>query len=100
MALGTLTAQLQGLNEWEALLNRVGWPVLIIFVIGFMAVRVGKWLAPRIDKLVDTHLGFVESLKGELKSIDGKVAQANDKLDEIVVRLTPHDRSSDRSRGK
>lgn len=89
MQFGTLTMQLEGLtlSQWEAVLNRVGWPVLIIFAFGFLAVRVGKWLAPRIDKLVDAHLGFVESLKGELKSIDGKVSQTNEKLDDLAARL-------------
>lgn len=73
--------QMEQLSEWEALLNRVGWPILILFAVGLVAWKVGKFLAPQIERIVNAQVAFIDGLKIKLDSIDGKLDRLHEKVD-------------------
>lgn len=81
MTLATLTAQVEGLDQWEALLNRVGWPILILFAVSVVVWKVGKFLAPQVERIVNAQVAFIDGLKVKLDSIDGKIDQLHAKVD-------------------
>lgn len=57
------------LNEYGTLvflLDRYGIPVLVVAVLCWTILRTAKWLAPRIDRLVDRHDRLVNALESEL----------------------------------
>jgi hypothetical protein len=80
----TLTAQLESLPEWEGLLNRVGWPILLLFAVGLAAWKVGRFLAPQVERIVNAQVAFIEGLKSKLDAMDGKLSSIDGKVDDLI----------------
>jgi hypothetical protein len=49
--------------DWADLIAKVGFPAAFAFGMGYGLYRVGQWLAPRGDKVVDAHLTFLANLQ-------------------------------------
>ena len=80
--------------EYFAALDRFGVAVCVLIAIGVTAWRVGKWMGPRVDKVVDSHVGFVSKVGDQVeRQTDCLLALSRvqelhgDKLNEIHQRL-------------
>lgn len=57
-------------NDWESIANRWGLPILLLLAVGWAVWKVARWLAPRIDRLVDSHVGFVNAIEGRVENLE------------------------------
>jgi len=48
---------------WFAMVRAVGWPTILLFVVGFAGYRFTVWFEPRASKVIDTHVETVGSLR-------------------------------------
>lgn len=50
------------MTEWIGIVQSVGFPVASLAFIGYGAIRITQWLAPRVDGLIDAHKGFLNCI--------------------------------------
>lgn len=84
-----------------SMLDRHGWPVVILICIAIIAHRFAKWAAPKADKLLDGHTRFVETITEEspkqteaidrmsvaVQSINNRLELIEPKVDQIHQRV-------------
>ncbi len=80
--------------EYLDAVDRFGVAVTLLIAIGVTAWRVVKWLAPRVDKVVDSHVSFVSKVGDQVERqtdcmiVMSRGVEANgNKLDEIHKKL-------------
>lgn len=61
------TVGLVAAGEWSALAERAGIPVLFVFLLVWLAVRVGSWAAPYFRDAFNLHKDFVVSVKSAVE---------------------------------
>jgi len=47
---------------WVKILDRHGWPTVLVFVIGMALWNFTTWIQPRFDKMLDNHFETVKQL--------------------------------------
>lgn len=50
--------------------SNFGVPVAILLCGGFVGWRAATWLAPRVDKMIDRHITFVDTATSKLNNIE------------------------------
>jgi hypothetical protein len=84
----------QAADSWLSLADRFGFPAALVVgllvIIVIATIKVGRWAAPRADKLLDAHLAFIGKASentdkvvagvGDLEQLHGVTHR---KLDEI-----------------
>jgi hypothetical protein len=81
-----------GTTDWEAVLNRWGLPILLLIVVGWAAWKVVEWLAPRFDRLIDSHVDLVETLKTRV----GNIEETNEEMKAHVANLARNSEEANR----
>ena len=56
------------MSEWFAALDRFGVAVCVLIAAGLATWRIGRWMGPRVDKVVDSHVGFVSKVGDQVES--------------------------------
>ena len=56
--------------DWQQLLQNFGVAVTIIIFFGFCLISFARWVAPRLDKLVDRVLLFLDRVTDESNRLD------------------------------
>jgi hypothetical protein len=51
------------MTDWLTIFDRYGFPGLIIGLMAFAIYMLGRWLAPRAERLIDTHLALLTILQ-------------------------------------
>lgn len=74
--------------DWEAVLNRWGLPILLLMAVGWAVWKVARWLAPRFDRLADSHVDLVETLKDRVGKLEDNSEEANRLLRSIDQKVT------------
>ena len=81
-------------NYFEAL-DRFGVAVSLLIAIGVTSWRVGKWMGPRVDKVVESHVEFVSKVGDQVERqteclivLSKNQELHGTKLDEIHKKLT------------
>lgn len=62
-------------EAWAALIERVGFSAAIIGMIAYAIRSVSKWAAPVAEKMLNSHVQFVEGTHNAVSSIKETVAQ-------------------------
>lgn len=82
------------MSEWFAALDRFGVAVCVLIAAGLATWRIGRWMGPRVDKVVDSHVGFVSKVGDQVeRQTDCLLALSRvqelqgGKLDEIHQKL-------------
>lgn len=57
---------------------------ILIFLIGWGLLLIGKWVAPKVDLLIDTHVEMVKNTDARLGNVEDKITN----LSEIQFRQT------------
>jgi len=57
---------------------------IVLFFIGWGVLLVARWAAPKIDKIVDTHVDFVKNTDARLGNVEDKITN----LDDVAARQT------------
>jgi hypothetical protein len=78
---------LQG-TDWEGVLNRWGLPILLLLVVGWAVWKLARWIAPRIDRIVDSHVKFVDSLDQRVGKLEDGGEEAIRLLRSIDQKVT------------
>ncbi|CAB4177858.1 hypothetical protein UFOVP1004_31 [uncultured Caudovirales phage] len=80
--------------EYFEALDRFGVAVCALIAMGVTAWRVGKWMGPRVDKVVESHVCFVAKVGNQVERqtdclmVLAKVQEVHgDKLSEIHRKL-------------
>lgn len=66
-----------------------GVPVVVLCVMAVAVYRSARWCAPRVDKLVDGHLAFLQKTSDSLEQTKSTVMETHDRVKDIhkaVVR--------------
>lgn len=92
----TLTEQLPA---WEAILNRWGLPIVILIVVAYAVYRATRWLGPRADRLIESHLHLVDTLETKLVATEANTSQAVKRLEQIEATVEEIDSKIDRLKG-
>ena len=50
--------------------SNFGVPVSILLCLGYAVYRASYWLTPRIDKMIDRHITFVDTATAKLNNIE------------------------------
>lgn len=69
--------------DLEGLLNRWGLPLVLLGAVGFAVWKLMRWMEPRANRLVDSHVDLVETLKKRLEQIEENSEEANKRLESI-----------------
>ena len=91
----TLTERgLFSVEWWETAINRVGLPLVLLALAAYLAWRIGRWLQPRLDRLLDSHLEFINKLDERMDVMGERIShlaevqgESNRKLSELVEEL-------------
>lgn len=83
----TIEAEVIQAFDWGAFAEKWGYPSLLLIGVGYGIYRGLRWLAPRIDKLVDSHIALVDSLKDKLAKLESNSNDANEILSSIEKEL-------------
>lgn len=68
--MGTLQTELD-LSAFSELVNVFGTPLAILVILGLAVVRTAKWIAPRVDRIVDRQIAFIDSVDNRLDAFTG-----------------------------
>lgn len=55
------------MTEWLGAIDRFGVAVCVLIATGLTIWRLGKWMGPRVDKVVDAHVGFVAKVGDQVE---------------------------------
>lgn len=66
----------QDVGTFSALLDKHGWPAVIVLLLVVAAVVVARWFAPRLDGLFTTHRQFVDGIGAQ----QAKILQTQESL--------------------
>jgi hypothetical protein len=80
---------------WVKMLDRHGWPTVLVFVIGMALWNFTTWIQPRFDKMLDNHFETVKQLtetqeklvniaESEVKKTD-VISQKVDDVHRVIV---------------
>jgi hypothetical protein len=82
------------MTEYFSAIDRFGVAVSILIAMGVTFWRVGKWMGPRVDKVVESHVNFVVKVGDQVErqtdclAVLTKVQEVHgDKLNEIHEKL-------------
>lgn len=60
------------------LLNEHGWPAASVGLILYAIQRFAKYATPRVDKLIDAHIGLIETLKTTMNDQGEKIHEIHE----------------------
>lgn len=62
-------------SGFGALFQTYGFPGGLLLILATTGWRVGKWLAPRVERGIDAHLALIESLDETVDELHGLVPE-------------------------
>jgi len=72
---------------WLQVLQMVGVPMAILIVLGLAMWRTARWLRPWVERVLNSHLQFVDGTAGKLDSLCEKVEGHTESVDRLVKEL-------------
>lgn len=66
----------------ERFINNTGFPIAMLFIIGYFAQRVGKKLYEKVEPIIDSHFDLVSELKNTSVQQVGLMNKQNEILSE------------------
>lgn len=66
----------------EKFINNTGFPIAMLFIIGYFAQRVGKKLYQKLEPIIDSHFDLVSELKNTSVQQVGLMHKQNEILSE------------------
>lgn len=69
--------------DLPSILERFGFPAFALTGFGVALWRVALWAAPRADRVVEAHLDFVATAKGEIRETRSEVSEIRNDLGEL-----------------
>lgn len=70
----------------ERFINNTGFPIAMLFIIGYFAQRVGKKLYQKLEPIIDSHFDLVSELKNTSVQQVGLMNKQNEILSENFER--------------
>lgn len=80
------------LTAFASFVDRVGFPIAFIFVIGLITYRVGK---PLLTRITDRHISFIDKLDATLEVISNALTRQTEVLTDIHNRLDRLERNQE-----
>lgn len=80
----------QDIGTFSALLDKHGWPAVIVLLLVVAAVVVARWFAPRLDGLFTTHKQFVDGIgaqQAKILSTQESLASCQEEINANQVRM-------------
>lgn len=87
MDLATLTDGATDVSTWEGMLNRLGLPLLILFLFGVAAFLFARWAAPLATQLIQRLIKFFDTLDERLDRIEAETKENKAVNTEILREL-------------
>ena len=86
---------MEEVDVWLKVIGSYGFPIAAVVMLSVLLVKgcraVWTWLMPRIDKVIDAHMTFLQTLTQAMETLtsDGRNAhgQTHEKLDRIETRV-------------
>lgn len=75
-------------NAWGAAFERYGLPLMMLVGIAWALRQLARWVAPRAEKVVDSHLAFVDYTRGVLDGITKEIGLQTTALTLVRERQT------------
>lgn len=72
---------------WFNLIRTVGWPSVLLAILGYEGAQFAKWFEPRASRVIDTHIETVTGLKSSADSqtrILGDMAEQQKTQSEMI----------------
>lgn len=66
-----LFAQTDWLLTLDRAVDRLGLPLVMLLVLGAMAWKTMRWLAPKIERVFERHLAFLDGTNKVVSKLDG-----------------------------
>lgn len=63
---------------WESAINRVGLPLVLLMGAAYVTWRIGRWIQPRLDRLLEAHLAFITKLDERMDSMGKRIEDLAD----------------------
>lgn len=76
MLLLTLTDGATDISTWEGVLNRLGLPLLILFVFGVAVFFFARWAAPLATQFIQRLIRFFDTLDERLDHIETETKES------------------------
>ena len=65
------------------LIGNFGFPIVLVLMLAFAGWRVLVWLGPRVDKMIDGHVKFLETMETHIKCEE----EVNARLESGISRM-------------
>jgi len=63
----------QRLHWLERIINSLGVPTVILIVLGVATYRAAGWLGPYAERIMESHISFVQTSEETLERLDSKL---------------------------
>ena len=80
-----LYADLTGLPDWIQVAQTFGVPVVILGVFIFGLWRIAAWFAPRFDRVIDKHIGFLDAMEAATSDMGGRLHEVNAAINRLAA---------------
>lgn len=87
LALAWTYTDATGAKWWLEVLQMVGVPVAILIVLGLAMWKTARWLQPWVEKVLVSHLAFVDATESKLDMLCVKVERHTESVDRLVGEL-------------
>jgi len=81
------------MQEWVTIASNLGVAGTVILAVGVSVSKISKWIAPRIDKVIDHHCAFVVSMGQQMEQQTFLLREMNITQQELLELLDVHNSS-------